>query len=151
MSGSAQSPDELEQRFGTSKHPDREVARERPAGTSDADVDALGKLSAALEVVEQARGFLYGFHRLCGTADLRLDEAVTALRGAGHGPLAYDIEHTLVGRDIVAGRWSFQLVEEYDQDYWKVFRAVEQHARDKVGVDPAHVFEAEMKLREQSQ
>ena len=43
--------------------------RTRP-DLDDATVEALGKLSEALEVVEHARGLLYGFHRLTGTADL---------------------------------------------------------------------------------
>lgn len=48
----------------------------RPAGVSDETVTAVGKLSEALEVVEHARGLLYGFHRLSGKADLALGEAV---------------------------------------------------------------------------
>ena len=63
-------------------------AHTRPAGTSDATVAALGKLSEALEVVEDARGQLYDFHRKCGMADLALGEAVDMLREAGHGELA---------------------------------------------------------------
>jgi hypothetical protein len=59
------------------------VAWERPPGTSDATVAALGKLSEALEVAEQARGLLYGFRRLCGTADLTRQEAVSLPRDAG--------------------------------------------------------------------
>jgi hypothetical protein len=63
-------------------------------------VAALGKLSEALEVAEHARGLLYGFHRLCGTTDLTLQEAVGMLRDAGHAALADDIEQALVvGRD----------------------------------------------------
>ncbi|MCU1572793.1 MAG: hypothetical protein JWO93_875, partial [Micrococcaceae bacterium] len=65
----------------TQEGPDQ--AHSRPAGTSDATVKALGKLSEALEVVEHARGYLYGFHRLTGTADLALGEAVELLRDAG--------------------------------------------------------------------
>ena len=45
----------------------------RPEGLDDATVEALGKLSEALEVVEDARGHLYGFHRLTGMADLALE------------------------------------------------------------------------------
>jgi hypothetical protein len=112
-------------------------------------VAALGKLSEALEAAEQARGFLYGFHRLCGRADQTLQEAVALLRGAGHGALADDVEHTLVGRDVIPGYWSFELVESYDAGYWGIFRAVEEHARAELGVSARHVFEAEMKKREQ--
>jgi hypothetical protein len=90
----------MSQRHGSAKHPDRPAARRRPPGTSDAAVAALGKLSEALETVEHARGLLYGFHRLSGTADLTLQDAVVMLRDAGHGELADDVEETLVGRDI---------------------------------------------------
>lgn len=116
---------------------------------SDATVAALGKLSEALEVVEHARGVLYEFHRLCGTADLTLQDAVAELRRAGHQELAGEIEECLVGRDVVDGRWSFQLVESYDEHYWSVFRDVERVARERAGDLPRHLFEAEMKLREQ--
>lgn len=120
-------------------------AHQRPDGVSDATVSALGKLSEALEVVEQARGHLYGFHRLCGTADLTLGEAVEELRDAGHADLAARIEHDLVGRNIVDGRWSFQLVEEYDDTYYATFRALEALARDELVEGRRHLFEAEMK------
>ena len=116
---------------------------------SDATVAALGKLSEALEVVEHARGALYEFHRLCGTADLTLQDAVAELRKAGHRELAEEIEDCLVGRDVVDGMWSFQLVEAYEQQYWSVFRDVERVARERTGDLPRHLFEAEMKHREQ--
>lgn len=149
MTTSAPRGGPLAQRHGAASHPDRPVARQRPPGTTDATVAALGKLSEALEVVEHARGLLYGFHRLCGTADLTLQEAVSMLRDAGHAALAGDIEQTLVGRDIIPGCWSFQLVEAYDTGYWDVFRDAEEHARAELGVPVRHVFEAEMKQREQ--
>ena len=140
---------QLTTRYGAASHPDRPVARQHPPGISDSTVAALGRLSEALEVVEQARGFLYGFHRLCGTADRTLQEAVAMLRDAGHVELADDIERTLVGRDVISGNWSFELVESYDAGYWDVFRDAEEHARAELGVPARHVHEAEMKKREQ--
>ena len=133
----------------SAKRPNRPPAHTRPAGTSDATVAAIGKLSEALEVVEHARGALYEFHRLSGTADLTLQEAVTDLRDAGHDQLADEIEETLVGRDVVDGKWTFQLVEAYDREYWQIFRETERSARQRVGDLPPHLFEAEMKAREQ--
>lgn len=138
----------LERRHGTSRRPDRASEHPRPDGVTDATVSALGNLSAALEVVEDARGALYHFHRMSGMADANLQEAVGELRAAGHTELADDIDRTLVGRDIVDGRWSFQLVEAYDDQYWSVFRDVERHARESLGLEQ-HVFEAEMKVDEQ--
>lgn len=117
----------------------------RPDGVDDATVSALGKLSEALEAVEVARGHLYTFHRLSGTADLTLGEAVDELREAGHGELADRVEQELVGRNVVEGRWTFQLVEEYDDTYYSAFRALEQEARDALVGGRRHLFEAEMK------
>ncbi|MGJ9414389.1 hypothetical protein ACHAAC_16945 [Aeromicrobium sp. CF4.19] len=117
----------------------------RPEGVDDATVSAVGKVSEALEVVEQARGMLYGFHRLCGTADLTLGEAVDELREAGHDELADSIATELVGRNILAGRWSFQVVEEYDEGYYAAFCSTEQGVREQLVQGRPHLYEAEMK------
>lgn len=117
----------------------------RPVGIDGATVEALGKLSEALEVVEHARGMLYGFHRMTGTADLALGEAVDMLREAGHGELADEIWTDLVGRNVIEGRWTFQLVEEYDEGYYRVFKEHERAAREALVQGRTHLFEAEMK------
>jgi hypothetical protein len=139
----------LVERHGSAKHHDRPVAHRRPDGMTDDTVAALGTLSEALEVVEHARGALYEFHRLTGMADLTLQRAVDELRTAGHADLADDIDQTLVGRDVVGGLWTFQIVEAYDRQYWQVFRDIELSARHRAGDAPPHLFEAEMKHREQ--
>ncbi|WPO85842.1 hypothetical protein SCB71_16695 [Herbiconiux sp. KACC 21604] len=120
-------------------------AHTRPPGVDDVTVEALGKLSEALEVVEQARGELYAFHRLTGMADLALGEAVELFRSAGHSHLADRLETELVGRNIIEGRWTFQLVEEYDDGYYAAFRDAERDARDRLVEGRRHLFEAEMK------
>ena len=117
----------------------------RPQGVDDATVEALGKLSEALEVVEDARGHLYGFHRLSGMADLTLGEAVDLFREAGHDELADRLQTELVGRNVVQGRWTFQIVEEYDDTYWSLFRELEQRARDSLTDGRRHLHEARMK------
>ena len=141
---------DLHARFGSARHPERAVAHQRPAATDDATVDAVGKISAAFEVVENARGMLYAFHRMSGEADLALQEGVAALREAGHRKLADEIEDVLVGRDVVRDMWTFQLVEAYDEQYWQVFREVDAVVRDTLSDGRPHVFEAEMKQREQT-
>ncbi|MET1061960.1 MAG: hypothetical protein ABWX71_03615 [Aeromicrobium sp.] len=117
----------------------------RPPGVDDATVEALGKLSEALEVVEEARGHLYAFHRRCGTADLMLGKAVELLRTAGHAGLADEIDADLVGRNIIEGRWSFQVVEDYDAGYYAAFTGHERRARELLAEGRRHVFESEMK------
>ncbi len=118
---------------------------QRPDGVSDQTVAALGRLSEALEAVEVARGHLYAFHRLSGTADLTLGEAVGQLREAGHRELADRVERELVGRNVIEGRWTFQVVEEYDETYYSVFKELEQLAREQLVTGRRHLYEAEMK------
>jgi hypothetical protein len=118
---------------------------QRPDGVSDATVEALGKLSEALEVAEHARGNLYAFHRLTGTADLTLGDAVDLLRKAGHAEIADRIETELLGRNVIYGRWTFQIVEDYDDGYYATFKRLEADARDGLAEGRRHLYEAEMK------
>ncbi|MDF1602503.1 hypothetical protein [Nocardioides sp. YIM 152315] len=122
-----------------------DAAHRRPEGVDDATVDALGKLSEALEAVEVARGHLYAFHRLSGTADLTLGDAVRRLRAAGHDDLADRIERELVGRNVIPGRWTFQIVEAYDDTYYAAFKGLDEAARDQLVGGRRHLYEAEMK------
>jgi hypothetical protein len=122
----------------------------RPEGVTDATIEALGKLSEALEAVEVCRGHLYAFHRRSGTADLTLGEAVDLLRKAGHEELADKIDTELVGRNVLQGRWTFQIVEEYDDTYWTTFRDLEREAREQLVDGKRHLYEAEMKERERT-
>jgi hypothetical protein len=120
-------------------------AHTRPTGTSDATVEAVGKVSEALEVIEDARGQLFNFHRKIGMADLALGEAVELLRKAGHPELAESLETDLVGRNILAGRWTFQIIEEFEDGYYAAFKEHERAVRDELMDGARHVFEAEMK------
>ncbi|HEX6937433.1 MAG TPA: hypothetical protein VF227_13010 [Actinomycetes bacterium] len=122
----------------------------RPEGATDEMVAAAARLSEALEVVEEARGALYRFHRLTGKADGKLDDVVDLLRAAGREDLAELVRDRLIGRDVIPERWTFQVVEEYDDGYWSVFREVESRVRDELMGGVRHVGEAEMKRDRQS-
>jgi hypothetical protein len=122
----------------------------RPDGIGDATVEAVGKVSEALECVERARGELYSFHQLMGHADLLLGEACHKLRDAGHEEIADRLQKEVVGRNVLYGRWSFQIVEEFDDNYWSVFRDHERCVRDQLQRGVRHVFEADMKERRRS-
>jgi hypothetical protein len=115
-----------------------------------ATVEALGTLSEALEKVERARGHLYSFHQLTGSADLTLQTAIEQLRAAGHDELAEQIAAGLVGRNVLPDRWTFQVVEEYDDGYWSVFREYENKARQILAGGRRHLYEAAMKERERA-
>lgn len=116
-----------------------------PEGVDDATVEAVGLVSEALEYIERARGHLYSFHQLMGGGDLKLGEAVARLREAGHGEVADDVEREIVGRNVLEGRWTFQVVEEFDETYWTPFRDMERSVRDRLVQGRRHLFEANMK------
>ncbi|MER5334733.1 hypothetical protein [Micromonospora sp. NPDC002717] len=122
----------------------------RPAGVSDETVAALGKLSEALECVERVRGHLYSMHQLVGHADLMLDDAVEMFRAAGHPHIAERIDTELLGRNVIAGRWTFQIVEDFDDGYYALFRDLDRSAREELVDGRRHLYEAEMKERRRS-
>jgi hypothetical protein len=122
-----------------------DAAHRVPEGMDAATVDALGMLSKALETVERVRGHLYSFHQLSGTADRQLGEAIDRLRDAGHTELADQIDDELLGRNVIAGRWTFQIVEDYDDGYYATVRRLEELARDKLAGGRRHLYEARMK------
>jgi hypothetical protein len=126
--------------------PDEERQR-LPNGVDDATIEAVGKVSEALECVERARGELYSFHQLMGHADLLLGDACDQLRNSGHEDIADRLYTEMVGRNVVQGRWTFQIVEEFDDNYWSVFREHEQRVRDDLLNGVRHAFEADMKER----
>ncbi|MBT1094085.1 hypothetical protein [Streptomyces sp. Tu102] len=123
--------------------PDR--AHQRPEGVTDETVEALGALSKALETTERARGHLYSFHQLTGTADFQLDQAVELLRRAGHAQWADRVRSEILGRNVIPGHWTFQIVEAYDVTYHRPFTLLEREAVDQLAQGRSHLYEAEMK------
>ncbi|APY90056.1 hypothetical protein DCW30_18080 [Streptomyces alfalfae] len=123
--------------------PDR--GHQRPEGVSDETIEALGSLSKALETTERARGHLYEFHQLTGGADLELDRAVDLLRKAGHSAWADRVQHEIVGRNVIPGHWTFQIIEEYNGTYYEPFKEVERQAVAELADGRDHLYEAEMK------
>ncbi|MGC0335464.1 hypothetical protein [Streptomyces sp. SLBN-8D4] len=123
--------------------PDRD--HRRPAGVDDRTVEALGALSKALETTERARGRLYDFHQLTGTADLQLDRAVRLLEEAGHPEWAAKVRSEILGRNVIPGHWTFQIVEAYNATYYRPFQRLETSAVQELARGRDHLYEAEMK------
>jgi len=96
---------------------------------------------------ERACGALYTFHQLIGGADAQLDDVVDGLRTHGFGEQADRISNELIGMNTLAGRWTFQVVEEFDDGYCATFRALAGVVRDETMLGRRHVLEAEVKQR----
>lgn len=117
----------------------------RPEGVTDATIEALGKLSAAIDHVEDARGHLYAFHRLMGSAESTMEEATEMVRAAGHDDIADALDAGVLGRNPLPGMWSFQMVEAYDDGFYAEAKGIQQRALDELVGGRRHIFEAEMK------
>ena len=122
----------------------------RPEGVDDATVAAVGKLSEAVEWLERARGRLYDFHQMLGHLDFQMSDAAVLLRDAGHDELAELVESDIVGRNVLDGRWTYQILEEFEDVYYDVIRQTERRVRDELLAGRRHIFEAEMKARRRS-
>ncbi len=111
----------------------------------DALVEAIGKASEALEYVERARGHLYSFHQLMGRADLEFGNAAGMLEECGLVTDAEAMRADIVGRNVLDGRWSFQVVEEFDDLYYVAARdAVRGLEHDHLD-GKRHVYESQLK------
>lgn len=117
----------------------------RPDGVADETIEALGKLSAAIDHIEDARGHLYAFHRLMGSAETTMEEATALVREAGHDKIADALDAEVLGRNPLPGMWSFQMVEAFDDGFYAAATGLQQHALDTLVEGRRHVFEAEMK------
>lgn len=118
---------------------------QRPADVDERTVEALGALSKAWETTERARGRLYDFHQLTGTADLQLDDAVRLLREAGHHEWAERIRSEILGRNVIPGHWTFQIIEAYNATYYRAFQQLESSAVQELAHGRDHLYEAQLK------
>jgi hypothetical protein len=125
-------------------------AHRRPDGASDELVEAMGKLSEALEWIERTRGRLFDFHQMIGRADFLFGDAADALLEAGCPDAAHLVRSEIVGRNVLDGRWTFQIVEEFERAYYGPVRAIEDQLRNELMDGKRHVYEAEMKERRRS-
>ena len=124
--------------------PVRASEHQTPEGVSEQTIEGVGKLSEAFEYIERAKGHLYSFHQLMGRADFLVEEAAEILREAGHEEFAAKLATELMGRNVLDGRWTFQIVEEFDDVYYEFFRGVERESRELTG-GVRHLYEARMK------
>ena len=121
------------------------AAHRRPEGASDELVEAVGKVSEAFEWIERARGSLYEFHHKMGRADFLFADAADALEELGHDQEAASVRSNVVGRNVLDGRWTFQIMEEFDDVYYGPVRKVNDDLRDALMDGKPHVYEAELK------
>jgi hypothetical protein len=119
--------------------------------TDPATVDAVGKATEALEYVERARGHLYAFHQLIGRADFLFEESAIRLAAAGHREEAASLWREVVGRDVLEGRWTFEIVERFDDDYYDTARSEVAHLEAALVAGRRHAHEEDLRSRRRAQ
>ena len=102
-----------------------------PTDRRTATREALAEMTEAWRSIEAARGHAYQFHRHAGLGDAHLVRAVALLRTAGHHDLADAVSHHLVGHGVAENRWSFQVVEEHDDEFVRMLMTLEEQVRDR--------------------
>ena len=73
---------------------------------------------------------LLTFHHLVGSGMNHYNRAIGLLREAGHDDLAEDLLAP-VARGVLAKRWSWSVVEEYEDRFFETTPDLEQRLRDK--------------------
>jgi hypothetical protein len=112
-------------------------------------IEAVGKLTEGFEWLERARGRLYDFHQMIGHADFLFGDAADAFRACGRDDLADALDRDLVGRNVLDGRWTFQIIEEFDGGYYEQARRSTTAGWDMLG-GQRHAYEAQLKQRRRS-
>ena len=114
-------------------------------------VDAVGTASEALEYVERARGHLYAFHQLIGRADALFEESARRLAAQGHDVDAASLWRNVVGRDVLEGRWTYQIVEGFDDDYYTAARTEVVRLEQCLVEGRRHAHEESMRHRRRTE
>jgi hypothetical protein len=123
----------------------------RDVSGEPAMIDAVGKATEALEYVERARGHLYTFHQLIGRADFLFEESAFRLAEAGHRAEAASLWRNVVGRDVLESRWTFEIVERFDDDYYEGTRSEVMGLEQRLVAGRRHVHEEALRHRRRAE
>ena len=81
---------------------------------TETEREALHAVQLGVEHVDRAHGHLLGFHHHVGRGMDRFDEAEALLRAEGHTAFADRLRDELLPAGVVGDRWSYELVEAFD-------------------------------------
>jgi hypothetical protein len=116
----------------------------------DEIIEAMGTLSEAYEYLIRARGHLYTFHQLMGRVDFLFGDAADQLATAGELEAADRLLTEIVGRNVLDGRWTFQVVEEFDGLYWETAHEAVRGMERRYQNGQRHLYESALKDRRRS-
>jgi hypothetical protein len=111
----------------------------------DATLRAAHQLEVATEWIERAVGSLLDAHHAAGHGQEMLLEAAELLAAAGHAGLADLVRSGAAPRDAAAGRWTYQVVDEFRSHLLEPARRVEEQVRGELTGGVRHRYEARLK------
>ena len=109
---------------------------------SDREVAAMHEVELASEWLHRAHGKLLGFHHNTGHAMEHLAEAESLLRESGHHDIADDVRDRYLPRGVIDDdRWTYDVVECFEEGLLADVAAFEERARREVTDGRRHVAE----------
>lgn len=126
----------------TDPAPSEEERRaEVPFDTDDPRIDALHRVELGLEWFHRAHGHLVAFHHNTGHAMDHFAAAEELLRDAGAADLADEIRDEFLPCGVLGDRWSYDVLEEFQEGLLADADAFERRARDELADGHRHVAE----------
>lgn len=115
---------------------------------SDEERDALHSIELCVEWLHRAHGELVEFHHKTGHAMDHLDTAEQQLRASGHVDLANAVRDEYLPRGVIdEGRWSYDVLESYQDGFLSALTEFEEHAREDVADGRRHVTERQQERK----
>jgi hypothetical protein len=109
---------------------------------SEAEREALHRVELGVEWLHRAHGDLVEFHHKTGHAMDHLAAAEGFLRDGGHDELADALRDEYLPRGVIDdGRWSYDVLETFQEGFLADLTAFEERARNDVADGHRHVSE----------
>lgn len=109
------------------------------------DIQALHELQLGMEKFKMAHGNLVEFHHNIGSGMEHYRRAMEMLEDS-HPELAEEIAPELA-RGVVEGRWSWSIVEEFEEFFMENVREANNEVRDELADGEEHINEFMMEER----
>jgi hypothetical protein len=104
--------------------------------------EALHRVELGVEWLHRAHGNLVEFHHKTGHAMDHLADAEGQLRASGHTDLADALRDEYLPRGVLdGGRWSYDVLESYQEGFLSALTDFEERARGEVADGRRHVTE----------
>ena len=104
--------------------------------------EALHRVELGVEWLHRAHGDLVEFHHKTGHAMDHLADAEARLRACGHTDLADALRDEYLPRGVIdEGRWSYDVLESYQDGFLSALTDFEERARGEIADGQRHVTE----------